>query len=162
MRYDFSGIANTSNVPLSDFYWTNRLPTDASRAVTLITGTYNKRVYYRVLYKTNYGDYRVLAQNLLSTNNYSFDLTGNVLGLMQGETVTDIKLEFGTVETGFASITKPMLIVQTLPNLPSSYQIVNRCEVGGVYQGAPQVSTAAWVTRVIRFGPVPSLPKTGY
>jgi hypothetical protein len=110
----------------------------------------------------NYNDYRVLAQNLLSTNNYSFDLTENVLGLMRGETVTDIKLEFGTVGAGFKSVTNPMLTVRTLPNLPGGYQIINRCEVGGVYQGAPQVSTAAWLTSVVRFGPAPGLPKTGY
>lgn len=28
MWYDFT-IANTSNVPLSEFYWHNRIPTDA-------------------------------------------------------------------------------------------------------------------------------------
>jgi hypothetical protein len=162
MRYDFSGIANASNVPLSDFYWSDRLPTDAVRARTLVTGTYNGRVYYRVMYKTNYSDYRVLAQNLLSTNNYSFDLAEGILGLMQSETVTDIKLEFGTAPAGFTSVTKPMLVVQTLPNLPSGYQIANHCEVGGVYQGAPQVSTATWITKVVRFGPAPGLPKTGY
>jgi hypothetical protein len=160
MRYDFSGITNASNVPLSDFYWSDRLPTDASRAQMLVTGTYSQRNYYRALYKTNYNDYRVLAQNLLTTNNYSFSL--NVLGLMPGEAVTDVKLEFGTVEAGFASVTKPMITVLTLPNLQNGYQIINRCEVGGVYQGAPQVSTAAWLTKVVRFGPAPSLPKTGY
>ncbi|MDR1574246.1 MAG: Cys-Gln thioester bond-forming surface protein [Clostridiales Family XIII bacterium] len=159
MRYDFS-LANTSNVPLSDFYLSDRLPTDAARAATLVTGTYSQRLYYRALYKTNYGDYRVLAQNLLSTNNYSFDLTERTLGLMQGETVTDVKLEFGTAPVGFASIAKPMLFVTTLPNLPNGYQIVNRCEVGGIYQGAPQTSTAAWLTKIVRFGP--GLPKTGY
>jgi hypothetical protein len=162
MRYDFSGIANTSNVPLSDFYWTDRIPTDAARAQMLITGTYNQRLYYRALYKTNHNDYRVLAQNLLSTNNYSFSLAENVLGLMPGEVVTDVRLEFGTVPAGFAGVTKPMITVLTLPNLQSGYQIVNRCEVGGAYQGAPQSSTAAWVTKVVRFGPAPGLPQTGY
>lgn len=161
MRYDIS-LANTSNVPLSDFYWSDRIPTDAARAQTLTTGTYNQRLYYRVLYKTNAGEWRVLASNLLSTNNYAFNLSAAALGLGGGEVITNIKFEFGTVQAGFASVTKPTITVQTLSTLASGYQIINRCEVGGQYGGAWQTSTAAWVTKVVRYGPSPSLPKTGY
>jgi uncharacterized repeat protein (TIGR01451 family) len=160
MRYDIS-VANTSNVPLSHFYWSDRLPTDAARAQSLTTGTYNQRLYYRILYKTNAGSWRILASNLLTTNNYSYSLAASALGLAAGELVTDIKFEFGTVETGFASVTKPTVTVQTLPGLASGYQITNRCEAGGQYQGAEQVSTAVWVTKVVKFGTSPTLPKTG-
>jgi uncharacterized repeat protein (TIGR01451 family) len=160
MRYDIS-LSNTSNVPLSTFYWHDRLPTDAARIQTLTTGTYNERLYYRVIYKTNYSEWRTLATNLITTNNYSFNMTANALGLMSGETVTEVKLEFGTVSAGFASVTKPMITVLTLPTLPNGYQLTNRCEVGGQYQGAWQNSSAVWITTVIRFGPVPTLPKTG-
>ena len=52
MRYDFT-IANTSNVPLSEFYWHDRIPTDAARATVFTTGTYSARLNYRILYKTN-------------------------------------------------------------------------------------------------------------
>ena len=41
MRYDFT-VANTSNVPLEDFYWHDRIPTDAARATVLTTGTLPK------------------------------------------------------------------------------------------------------------------------
>jgi uncharacterized repeat protein (TIGR01451 family) len=160
MRYDLS-IKNTSNVPLGNFYWSDRLPTDAARIQSLTTGTYNQRLYYRILYKTNYSEWRILASNLLSTNNYSYNLSANALDLMSGEVVTEVRLEFGTVEAGFASVTKPTITVQTLPTLANGYQIVNRAEVGGQYGGAPQISTTAWVTIVIRFGNIPNLPKTG-
>ncbi len=115
------------------------------------------------MYKTNYSEWRTLATNLITTNNYSFNMTANALGLMNGEAVTEVKLEFGTVSAGFASVTKPMINVLTLPTLPNGYQLTNRCEVGGQYQGAPQSSSSAWITKVLRFGsePGPSLPKTG-
>jgi uncharacterized surface anchored protein len=161
MWYDIF-IENTSNVQLGDFYWSDRLPTDASRVQTLTTGTYNQRLYYRVLYKTQLGGWKTLASNLLTTNNHSFSLTANALGLAQGDAVTEVKLEFGAVQPGFKSVTKPMINVLTLPNLVNGYSIVNRSECGGVYQGAPQYSISSWLTKVIRLGPAPSLPKTGY
>ena len=164
MRYDLS-IKNASNVPLSEFYWSDRIPTDAARIQTLTTGTYNQRLYYRVVYKTNTGIWRTLATNLLTTNNYSFSLHANALGLANGEVVTDVKLEFGTVPAGFASVVKPTIAVQTIASLPKGYIITNRAYVGGKYLDAPQESTTAWVTEVIRFDKPqqnPSLPKTGY
>jgi len=161
MRYDIS-IANTSNVPLSDFYWVDRLPTNATRAQSLTTGTYNQRLYYRIVFRTNVNDWRTLATNLLTTNNYSFNLSPASLGLRAGEFVTEIRFEFGTVSAGFASVMRPSITVQTLPTLPAGTQIINRAEVGGQYGGAPQVSTTEWSTLVVRFGRPPELPRTGH
>ena len=42
MRYDFT-LANTSNVPLENFFWHDRIPTDVARATVLTTGTYSAR-----------------------------------------------------------------------------------------------------------------------
>ena len=69
MRYDLT-VANNSNVALENFYLHDQFPTDCSTAKTITTGTYNTRLNYQITYKTNYNDYRVLATNLLSTNNY--------------------------------------------------------------------------------------------
>lgn len=161
MRYDFSNIANRSNVPMENFYWHDLIPTDAVRASALVTGTYSQRLTYRIIYKTNWNDWRVLAENLLTTNNYSFGLTSAALGLADTEYVTEVRLEFGTVASGFTSITNPMLMVSTLSTLGNGYQIVNRCDVGGLYQGTWQTSKAAWLTTVVRYAQ-PTLPKTGY
>ena len=54
MRYDFT-VANTSNVPLENFFWHDRIPTDAATAMLLTTGTYSARLNYRILYKTSSG-----------------------------------------------------------------------------------------------------------
>ena len=160
MRYDFT-VANTSNVPLSEFYWHDRVPTDATRATVLTTGTYSARLNYRVLYKTNYQNgYQVLASNLLTSSNYSCNL--NAIPMQPGEYVTDVYFDFGKVPVGFQSTTSPTLTVQVLGTVANGYQIINRADVGGKYQGTWQTAQATWLTIVRRLGPVPTLPQTGY
>ena len=161
MSYDFSGIGNTSNVALNSFFWHDRIPTDATRAISVTTGTYNARLYYKVTFKTNLSDYRTLASNLLTSNNYSLSLNAATLGLAQGEYVTDVRFEFGTVPSGFASVVKPTMRVQVLGTVSNGYQIINRADVGGQYLNEWQTTKATWVTTACRFNNNP-LPKTGY
>ena len=161
MSYHFSGIANTSNVALNSFFWHDRIPTDATRAMSISTGTYNQRLCYKVTFKTNLNDYRTLASNLLTANNYSLSLNAATLGLVQGEYVTDVRFEFGTVPSGFTSVVKPTMRVQVLGTVSNGYQIINRADVGGKYLSEWQTAKSPWVTTVRRFQSI-SLPKTGY
>ena len=133
MRYNIT-VANTSNVPLENYFWHDRIPTDVARATVLTTGTYSARLNYRILYKTNYSaNYQVLASNLLTSNNYSFAL--NAIPMQAGEVVTDIYFDFGTVPVGFQSVTGPTLSVMVNGTAVNGYQMVNRADVGGKYQG---------------------------
>jgi uncharacterized surface anchored protein len=161
MVYRFT-VANTSNVALESFYWHDKLPYDVTGASALTTGTYSQRLNYRVLYKTNYNDYRVLASNLLSTNNYSFALSA--LPLMSGEVVTDIYFDFGTVPAGFQSVTQPTLTVSVSPTATNGYYITNRADAGGKYSDTWQTANSSWVTIVRNLTPTKTttLPKTGY
>ena len=160
MRYDLT-VANTSNVPLENFYWHDKIPYDVARATTLTTGTYSARLNYRILYKTNYqSSYQVLASNLLTSNNYSFAL--NAIPMQAGEVVTDIYFDFGKVPVGFQSVTGPTLSVIINGNTVNGYQLVNRADVGGKYQGTWQTAQASWVTIVRKYTTTPDLPKTGY
>ena len=160
MRYDFT-VANTSNVPLESFFWHDRIPTDIANATVLSTGTYSARLTYRILYKTNYSaSYQVLASNLLSSNNYSFAL--NAIPMQAGEVVTDIYFDFGTVPVGFQSVANPTLSVMVKGMAVNGYQMVNRADAGGKYQGTWQTATASWVTIIRRLWNTPTLPKTGY
>ena len=161
MSYRFT-IANTSNVDLQNFYFHDKIPYDVTTVSALTTGTYNARLTYRILYKTNYNDYRVLASNLLSTNNYSFGLSG--LQLMAGEVVTDIYFDFGTVPSGFQSVTKPTLMVSVNPRTANKYYVTNRADAGGKFGETWQSANASWITIVRNLTPVrkPLLPKTGY
>ena len=158
MRYDLT-VANNSNVPLENFYLHDRFPTDCATAKTITTGTYNTRLNYQITYKTNYNDYRVLATNLLSTNNYAFDLSA--ISLMQDEVVTDVRLEFGKVPAGFASVVKHTVTIQTSANLANGYQVVNRADAGGQYMSQWETGRAAWITLIVKLNQ-PNLPKTGY
>ena len=160
LRYDFT-IANTSNVDLESFFWHDRIPTDIARATVLTTGTYSARLNYRILYKTNYQtNYQVLASNLLTSNNYSFAL--NAIPVQAGEVVTDVYFDFGKVPVGFQSTANPTLSVVVNGNAVNGYQMVNRADVGGKYQGTWQTAQASWVTIIQRFWNTPDLPKTGY
>ena len=160
MRYDIT-VANTSNVPLENFYWHDKIPYDTARATLLTTGTYTARLNYRILYKTNYmTSYGVLASNLLTSNNYSFAL--NALPMQAGEVITDIYFDFGKVPVGFQSITGPTLSVIIHGNTVNGYQLVNRADAGGQYQGTWQTAQASWVTIVRKYTTTPDLPKTGY
>ena len=164
MRYDITDVANQSNVPLDNFFWHDRIPTDAVRVGTITTGTYNARVWYKITYKTNKNGYRVLADNLLSTNRYSFKVDSGSLKLAIGEYVTDIRYEFGTVPAGFKMTEKATVYVYVPPYMANGYNITNRVDCGGSYQGEWDNSTSAWVTKIHR-APIytkPTLPKTGY
>lgn len=164
MRYDITNVANQSNVPLDNFFWHDRIPTDAVRVGTITTGTYNTRVWYKITYKTNKNGYRMLADNLLSTNRYSFKVDSGSLKLAIGEYVTDIRYEFGTVPAGFKMTEKATVYVYVPPYMANGYNITNRVDCGGSYQGEWDSSTSAWVTRIHR-APIytkPTLPKTGY
>ena len=160
MRYDLT-VANTSNVPLESFFWHDKIPYDVARPTTLTTGTYSARLNYRILYKTNCNaSYQVLASNLLTSNNYSFSL--NAIPMQAGEVVTDIYFDFGKVPVGFQSVVNPTLSVMVNGNAVNGYQMVNRADVGGKYQGTWQTATASWVTIIRRLWNTPTLPKTGY
>lgn len=160
MRYDIT-VANTSNVPLESFYWHDRIPTDITYATVLSTGTYSARLTYRILYKTNYmANYQVLASNLLTSNNYSFAL--NAIPMQAGEVVTDVYFDFGTVPVGFQSVAHPTLSVMVKGTAANGYQMVNRADVGGMYQNTWQTAQANWITIVRKMWNTPTLPKTGY
>jgi len=154
---DSGRVSKSSGLPIAI-----RIPTDATNAMSLTTGTYNQRLYYRVMFKTNLNDYRVLATNLLTSNNYSMSLSADALGLSQGEYVTDVRFEFGTVASGFKSMTKPTLQVMVKGDLADGYQIINRADVGGKYLNEWQTAKASWATVVRRYQPTTPLPKTGY
>lgn len=163
IQYDIYEVQNGSTGTLENFYIHDRIPTDATRALKIVTGTYSERMYYKITYKTNYRDYRVLAENLLTKNSYEYSLHPNVLGLANGEYVTDVRLEFPKASPGFKMLENMSVFCQVMPNMPKDYRIVNRADVGGRYGNEWESAKTSWNTTVWTVNTTPvTLPKTGY
>ena len=162
INYEVYGVTNGSSGKLENFYIHDRIPTDATRVSKITTGTYNERMYYKITYKTNYRDYMVLADNLLTSNDYEFSLHSNALGLQNGEYVTDVRLEFPQASPGFTQTKSMRVFCQVLPSLPKDYRITNRADVGGRYGNEWESATTSWNTTVWTNETTTPLPKTGY
>lgn len=163
IQYGIYEVQNGSSGTLENFYIHDRIPTDATRALKIVTGTYSERMYYKITYKTNYRDYRVLAENLLTKNSYEYSLHPNVLGLANGEYVTDVRLEFPKASPGFKMLENMSVFCQVMPNMPKDYRIVNRADVGGRYGNEWESAKTSWNTTVWTVNTPPvTLPKTGY
>lgn len=160
VRYAFSGIANTSNVSLSSFYWRDTLPAQV-RLDTVVTGTYNRPGTYKIVYRVNGGDYRTLADNLSTQKNYTLAASATALKLASNERVTEIMFVFGQAPAGFAQVEKPYLHCKAVTGL-SAGSFVNVADVGGTYGGTWVQGISRWVTTVYGKPVIPTLPKTGY
>ena len=161
LRYDFTGIANNSTTALESFYWRDTLPTFAALDM-IVTGTYNVPGNYKIVYKTNYsGDnWRVLADNLSTQQNYVLDASPAVLGLGSGERVTEFMVSFGIVPSNFRQVEAPAVYCIASKWLTNGSQIVNQADVGGVHNGQWVMATSRWVTRIYKL--TQPLPRTGY
>ena len=160
VRYTFSGIANSSNVRLDNFYWRDTLPAEV-RLDTVVTGTYNFPGTYKITYRVNGGEYRTLADNLSTSKNYTLAASATALGLASNERVTEVMFVFGQAPAGFAQVEKPYLHCTAVANLAST-SFVNVADVGGVYNGQWVQAISRWVTTVYGKPAIPTLPRTGY
>jgi Predicted outer membrane protein len=162
IKYMFSGIANTSSVPLNSFYWRDTLPAQV-QLTQVVTGTYNQTLSYKIVYKTNLSaDYLTLADNLSTGRNYALDASPAALGLAANERVTEVMFVFGTVRAGFAQVETPFIHGQTISSLVGGSEFVNVADVGGQHNGQWVMGVSRWVTNVYGVTTTPSLPKTGY
>jgi len=160
--YTFKNIANTSSIPLESFYWRDTLPW-AIRAEKLVTGTYNKQLSYKVVYRTNLSgsEYRTVNDNLSTSRNYALDISRTALGLASNEYITEIMFVFGTVPAHFAQVETPYLYARSINGLTNGTSFVNQADVGGVYNGQWITSVSRWVTKVYNYTHF-EMPKTGY
>ena len=63
--------------------------------------------------------------------------------MQAGEVVTDVYFDFGKVPVGFQSTSTPTLSVQVLGTVANGYQVVNRADAGGKYQGTWQTAPSS-------------------
>ena len=161
IRYTITDIANTSTVSLGSFYWRDTLPGQITLE-KVITGTYNQKLAYKIVYKTNLsGDqYRTLADNLSTAKSYVLEVRPAALGLAANERVTEIMFVFGTVKAGFAEVETAYIYGRVNSGLSNGSSIVNVVDVGGLYNGQWIQGVSRWLTKV--YAKTTPLPKTGY
>ena len=63
---------------------------------SIVTGTYNQQLSYKVVYKTNLSgsSYRTLADNLSTSKNYVLDARPAILKLASNERITEVMFVF--------------------------------------------------------------------
>ena len=150
-KFYWTNVYNKSTVPVANFFLHVKVPTDGARAGTFYTGTWTgTATTYRIEYKTNYSDYRVLAQGLNSKSQYSYDLSSIALGLTSGEYVTDVRMVFAQASAGMHESMAPSMYVTVLPNVVNGFQLINRAEVG--CQGAASASVSGTGTNSANTG----------
>lgn len=163
VRYTFTNIKNNSTVPLNSFYWRDALPVNAVRLEKIITGTWNQRLSYKIVYKTNLnGTYRTLADNLSTAENRVISASPAALGLASNEYVTEVMFVFGTVKSGFAQVETPYIYCKALSNLSHEYRFANKTDVGGLWNGQWIMGNDSFVTVVYGKKTTKVLPRTGY
>ena len=163
VRYTFTNIKNNSTVPLNSFYWRDTLPVNAVRLEKIITGTWNQRLSYKIVYKTNLnGTYRTLADNLSTSENRVISASPAALGLASNDYVTEVMFVFGTVKSGFAQVETPYIYCKALSNLSHEYRFANKTDVGGLWNGQWVMGNDSFVTVVYGKKTTKVLPRTGY
>ena len=162
IRYDLSSIGNNSTTSLTSFYWRDTLPTQAVRLDRIVTGTYNVPGNYKIVYQTNLSgeNWRVLADNLSTQQNYVLDASPAALGLASNECVTQFMVSFGVVPGNFRQVEAPQVYCKVVSWITGGSQFTNQADVGGVYDGQWIMATSRWVTKVYK--PSKPLPRTGY
>lgn len=162
VNYEFSNVANNSNVYLDNFKWFDYIPTDYIRLQKMTTGTWNQELTYKVYYKTNKSDDYVLFKENLNTNeNYDLDFTQ--IPLADDEYITETMFDFGKVEKGFRESTKPTMNCKSFDTLKDNDTFTNHTKTVGTYFGVTAEADSKWttITHIPEEKHEEILPKTG-
>ena len=161
IKYDFSNIANNSNIYLDNFKWKDYLPTDYIRLNEIVTGTWDQDIIYSITYKTNLNnEERILAENLNSKENYKIDCTN--IGLQDGEYITEYCFNFGRVDIGFKEEIAPSIFCKVLDTVENKDKFTNKTETFGEYEDLTDKDEDEWTTVVYEKDiHAKKLPKTG-
>ena len=155
IEYDIS-VRNTGNTPLDNFYWEDVIPKDYIKVTKFETGTYNQNLKYNLYYKTNLSEdkYILMMEDLSTLENYEIDFSKE---LADNEYITELKLEFGRVDVGFASNDNPHINAIVKEEVKNDDVFENIAKVWGTYNNFDVEDISKWKTKVIKI-----LPVTGF
>lgn len=160
--YEFSNIANNSNIYLDNFKWYDYIPVDYIRLQNMTTGTWNQDLTYSVYYKTNKSkDYILFKENLSTQENYDLDFTK--VQLAEDEYIVETCFDFGRVDTGFRETTSPTMKCKSFDTLQDNETFTNHTKTVGIYNNVTAEADSKWTTIVHTPEEIhePVLPRTG-
>ena len=133
IRYDFPNLINKSNVALDDFTWEDHLPSKYTKIKSLYTGTWNEELIYHIFYKTNKNDYREYGNGYSTLENHFIDFEALGLNDENDEYITDFKIVFGTVKSGFTYEEAPFIFVVVDLDIKEDDEWTNKTRLTGNY-----------------------------
>ncbi len=133
IRYDFPNLINKSNVALNDFTWEDHLPSKYTKIKSLYTGTWNEELIYHIFYKTNKNDYREYGNGYSTLENHFIDFESLGLNDENDEYITDFKIVFGTVKSGFTYEEAPFIFVVVDEDIQEDDEWTNKTRLTGNY-----------------------------
>ena len=147
-------IQNTGNVPLDNFFWEDEIPTDYIRVNKIYLGTFNQENSYNLYYKTNIKDeYVLLLEDVSSKTAEEIDFSKELTG---DEYITNIKIDFGTVDIGFKTENEAIIKAKVNSNVKRDDIFENKVLLTSNYKGFNLSKPSSWKTTIYEI-----LPLTG-
>ena len=148
VNYEFSNVANASNVYLENFKWFDYIPTDYVRLQNMTTGTWNQDLTYDVYYKTNKSDDYILRyEGLKTTEDHLLNFTTEI-ELADDEFIVETMFDFGKVDVGFKEDIKPTMECKSFDTLENNQTFTNYTKTVGTYFGITAEANSKWTTIV--------------
>ena len=147
-------VKNSGNVPLDNFIWEDEIPVNYIKVDKIVLGTYNQENTYNLYYKTNFSNEYILLLEDVSTKiseeiDFSKELSSN-------EYVTNIKLDFKSVDVGFKTENDAIIKAKVNSNLKRDDVFENKVLLTSNYKGFNLSKPSSWKTIVYEV-----LPLTG-
>ena len=153
IQYNIS-LKNSGNVALDNFVWEDEIPTDFIRVTKIKLGTYNQDNSYNLYYKTNFSeDYILMLEDIKTQTTEEIDFSKE---LSDNEFITNIKLDFGSVDIGFKSEEDTLIFAKVNSNVKSGDVFENKVCLQASFKGYNLSKSSNWKTRVYKV-----LPLTG-
>lgn len=147
-------VENTGNVPLDNFIWEDEIPVNYIKLDKVCLGKYNQENTYNVYYKTNFSnDYILLLEDTSTKISEEIDFSKE---LSSNEYVTNIKLDFGTVDVGFKTENDAIIKAKVNSEVKRDDVFENKVLLTSNYKGFNLSKTSSWKTIVYEV-----LPLTG-
>ncbi len=148
-------LKNSGNVKLDNFIWEDEIPTDYIKVTKIKLGTYNQENTYNLYYKTNFSeDYILMFEDINTKNSDEIDFSRE---LADNEFITNIKLDFGTVDVGFKTEEDTLIFAKVNSNVKSEDVFENKVYLKSNYKGYNLNKSSNWKTKVYKILPLTGL-----